>query len=206
MKPSRETFGERTRTHGMTETHLYSVWCGMKCRCNNPHYKHFDRYGGRGIKVCEEWSNSFEPFMEWSFKNGYREDLSGKEQSLDRINVDGDYSPDNCRWISMKKQARNRGDTVYVESKGVKISAREFAEENGIENYVFVFRRAKAGQSADQILHDWKMINETPSEYMTVKEAAVFLGVTEQTVCNRIKSGTLDAEKIGNRFFVRRPA
>lgn len=51
---SRETFGDRTRTHGMTETRLYSVWCGIKMRCYNPHYKHFDRYGGRGILMCEE--------------------------------------------------------------------------------------------------------------------------------------------------------
>ena len=69
-------------------TTLYAVWSGIKNRCNNPRYKHYDRYGGRGITYCQEWE-SFESFRDWSLSAGYKEGLSAKEQSLDRIDVDG---------------------------------------------------------------------------------------------------------------------
>lgn len=114
MASSRETIGERSRTHGMSNTRLYSVWRGIKDRCNNPNIEHFDRYGGRGIKVCDEWNNSFESFCKWAFRAGFNPCATGREQSIDRIDCNGDYSPENCRWISMKEQARNRSDTVFI--------------------------------------------------------------------------------------------
>jgi len=159
MRPSRETIGERTRKHGMANTRLYAAWCGMKLRCYNSHYKHFDRYGGRGIKVCDEWKNSFEPFRDWALQNGYIEGVSGKEQSLDRIDVDGNYCPENCRWTNFLTQARNRGDTVYVYDGDKKIIAREFAKDHGITNYVFVFRHAKQGDSAQEIIERWNKLH-----------------------------------------------
>lgn len=199
---SRETIGDRSRTHGMTNTRLYGIWCGIKDRCYNPNLEHYDRYGGRGITVCDEWKDSFASFMEWAFLNGYDPLLNGREQSLDRKDPDGNYSPDNCRWVSMQEQARNRTDTVYVRYNGELISAREFTEKNNISDYVFVFRRVKKGQSGEKILYDWNMIYNTPATFMRVKEAAILYGVTEQMITKWIKSGILTAEKCGKILFI----
>lgn len=202
MRPSRETIGERSRTHGMTETRLYRTWCGIKNRCDNPSYKHFDRYGGRGIKVCKEWKTSFEPFRDWALSAGYDEGLTGKEQSLDRIDVNGDYCPDNCRWVSMKRQARNRGDTVYVKTKNGSVPAREFAEKNGITDYTYVYRKAKKGENAEQILEDWRMKTATPDSFMDLEESSTYYGVGGQSIRAWIRDGKLSAKKYGQKWYI----
>lgn len=190
------------KTHGMTETRLYGTWCGVKDRCLNPNAEHYDRYGGRGICVCDEWIHSFEAFRDWAIKAGYDETLTGKEQSLDRINVDGNYCPENCRWISMKQQARNRKDTVYIESEKGLIPARQFAEENKITDYVYLYRKIKKGENAEKILSDWAMKTATPDSIMDLKEATSFYGVNEYTIRSWIKSGKLKAEKYGQKWYI----
>ena len=198
---SRETFGDRTRTHGMTNTRLYSQWCGIKSRCNNPHYKHFHRYGGRGIKVCDEWNNSFQTFLEWAISAGYDESLTGKEQSIDRIDVNGNYEPSNCRFVTQDEQKRNRGDTVYIVDGGETIPAREFARNHGIE-YTFAFRRIKKGETSDVIIRDWELLCGSDDTYMSVHEASEYYHVSEQTLCKWIKGGKLKAEKHGQGWYI----
>ena len=94
--------GDFHKIHGGRGTRLYRIWKNMRQRCTNPRTTNYHNYGGRGIKVCEEW-NDFVTFKEWSLANGYAEHLT-----IDRINNDGNYEPTNCKWSTYKEQANNR--------------------------------------------------------------------------------------------------
>jgi hypothetical protein len=91
------------KTHGMSKTRIYREWQSMKKRCNNKDNYDYKDYGGRGIKVCKEWNESFEAFRDWAYANGYSDKLT-----IERINNDMGYAPDNCMWIPMEEQSKNR--------------------------------------------------------------------------------------------------
>lgn len=95
--------------HNQSNSRIYHIWQHMKARCKNQNNPRYARYGGRGIKVCEEWENSFESFWEWSRTHGYEDDLT-----IDRINNDGNYEPSNCRWIPFADQSRNRSTNIKI--------------------------------------------------------------------------------------------
>lgn len=99
-------------THGQSNTRLYGTWGGMKCRCLNPKDKDFESYGGRGIKICDEWRD-FTVFRQWATSSGYRRGLT-----IERKDVNGNYEPANCCWIPMTHQAKNKRITVYLEAFG----------------------------------------------------------------------------------------
>ena len=104
---------ENNSTHKMKGTRLYRIWSGIKDRCCNHNSKYWDRYGARGITVCDEWKNSFEQFCQWSLDNGYRDNLT-----LDRIDNNKGYFADNCRWATYKEQENNRSNNRMLEYEG----------------------------------------------------------------------------------------
>lgn len=106
---SREITTKRNMKHGKGHTRLYKIWAGIKKRCLNKKCISYKNYGGRGIIICDEWKDSFEIFYEWSMNNGYNKNLT-----IDRIDVNGNYEPNNCRWITMKEQSNNKRDNRYI--------------------------------------------------------------------------------------------
>jgi hypothetical protein len=112
--------------HGQSGSKLSMVWQAMKQRCGNSHCKDFPSYGGRGINVCHEWQIDFATFYDWAITNGYHEGLS-----IDRIDVDGNYEPMNCRWVNMKVQANNERKNHRISFKGETHTLAEWAEITG---------------------------------------------------------------------------
>lgn len=112
---------KRVETHGESHTRLYRVWQGMKERCESPRHISYQFYGARGIKVHECWRNSYENFRDWALSNGY--DLHAKRGkcTLDRIDVNGNYAPDNCRWVSMEVQNQNKRTSTTQRSLNIGI-------------------------------------------------------------------------------------
>lgn len=102
-KPRNRNNGHKTKNE-----RLYQVWGGIKQRCYNPKRIGYEYYGGRGIKVCDEWLQSYEAFRDWAYSSGYDENAARGQCTIDRIDVDGNYCPENCRWISMAEQNKNK--------------------------------------------------------------------------------------------------
>lgn len=137
--------GERTRKHGDFGTKLYGVWAGMKRRCQNPNTKHYKDYGGRGIEVCKEWQK-YEVFKRWALATGYNEGLS-----IERMDVDGDYCPSNCKWIPLKEQPNNTRRTVRLEYQGELYTLKEIAEMTGLKRRT-IKGRYERGWSVEEII------------------------------------------------------
>lgn len=135
------------KKHGMCNSRLYTIWSLMKERCFNPKRKEYVNYGGRGISVCEEWLDSSK-FIEWALNNGYSENLT-----IDRIDNNGDYCPDNCRWITKKEQMNNRRNNHYIIYKGCKKTISQMAEENGL-SYSQLSKRLKLGWSIERAISE----------------------------------------------------
>lgn len=126
--------------------HLYRAWQNMKQRTTNPNHISAKHYYERGIRVCDEWIRDFHAFEAWALSHGYADDLS-----LDRIDNDGDYSPENCRWVDAKTQARNRRTTRYITFGGETRCIAEWAEITGI-NLGTIKSRIYLGWSAEDVL------------------------------------------------------
>ena len=148
----------RILKHGLCRTRIYKCWVDMRQRCENPRNAFFYRYGGRGINICEEWSE-FMPFYEWAMANGYRDDLT-----IERIDNDGDYCPSNCKWATQQEQSLNKthlpSKTGYV---GVRYRANGYQAEftrNRKLHYVGRFKTAEAAAAARaEALRAWEIGN-----------------------------------------------
>lgn len=113
---------------------LYVIWTNMRYRCENSNMRDYKYYGGKGTKVCKEWQD-YETFKEWAIKNGYEENLT-----IDRIDVNGNYEPSNCRWATRKTQANNTTRNHYVTHNGVTKTISEWAEELNISQRTIYYR------------------------------------------------------------------
>lgn len=109
--------------HGKRHTRLYKIWKGIKQRCYNSNNTYYRNYGGRGIIICDEWLRNFINFYDWAILNGYNDNLT-----IDRINNDGNYEPNNCRWATAKQQARNRSYCKYFTHNGKTHCIKEWCE------------------------------------------------------------------------------
>lgn len=119
---------DSVRTHCLTKSPLYHVWQGMRARCYRNTEPEYKNYGGRGIIVCQEWKNDFKVFYDWAMAHGYKEGLS-----IDRIDVNGNYEPSNCRWADRLIQARNKRNTNYAIFEGKKLPIQEISDLTGIK-------------------------------------------------------------------------
>ncbi len=124
---------------------LYRIWKGMRDRCQNPNRAKFGIYGARGISVCDEWQ-SFENFYKWAVENGYQDDLT-----IDRIDNDGNYCPENCRWATALEQNHNRSCTLKVLFAGKIRTVSEVASITGVD-YFLLRSRLKAGMDIETAL------------------------------------------------------
>ena len=194
-------FGKSHTTHGQSRTKLYRKWRGILGRCYDKNSKQYKRYGGRGIGVCDEWRYSFEAFSNWAYANGYDPNKNGNYWSIDRIDNNKGYSPDNCRFATAKEQQRNREITTLYEFQGKEYTASEFADIFGIEKSS-VYRKLKKGQTLEDILHYWQNAHSMPDGLVDVAEYAKLKNTTVTTVNRWIKQGKVKAKKYGRKWYI----
>ena len=173
---------------------LYNVWYGMKQRCSNPNQVAYKYYGGKGVKVCEEWLD-FKTFYTWAMENGYKKDAKQGECTLDRIDVNGDYEPSNCRWICMKEQCNNKSDNHWITIDGERKTLQEWAEQYGKQGKR-VSTRISRGWDEEKAV---KAPNDYHSHYLTIngrtmtaKEWSNETGVNYSVITSRMSKGWSD--------------
>ena len=132
--------------HGMGRTRLAGIWRNMRYRCENPNSTNADRYAKRGIGICKEWSNSFEAFAEWALANGYSDELT-----IDRIDNNGNYEPNNCRWVTVKEQGSNKRNNVWLTHNGETHILSEWARITN-QPKTRLWKRHKLGWSDEEII------------------------------------------------------
>jgi len=181
---------DKQTKHGKSKTRLYNIWSHILDRCENQNSKEYRIYGGRGIKVCEEW-HDLDVFFEWALANGYDDNLT-----IDRINVNGNYKPSNCRWATRKTQNNNTRRNHVIEYNGERKTLAQWSEILGIDYKVLTYR----------IHHGWSTekaftTETTPAfieyngEKKLISEWSKITGIKPSTIRRRYLKG-LCAEKI----------
>lgn len=165
-------------THGLTETPTYKIWTGIRSRCNNPKVKHYNSYGGRGIKICKRW-DKFENFLK---------DMGERPEGLtiERINNDKGYYPKNCKWATYKEQASNKRKTIRVKRSLV----GELSKQNNIK-VATLYSRIRHNIDDLTSKRYYKvptaLLLEKLQENKTQKEVAEFYGISQSTISKRLK-------------------
>lgn len=146
-------FGQMNRRHGQSKDRIFRIWTGIRKRCNNPNTRSYSRYGGRGIKICERW-NIFENFYE-DMKTGYSDDLT-----IDRINVNGNYEPSNCRWATWTGQARNKTNNRLISIDGTIKTSTEWGEISGTNPATINYRVKKGWGTREAVFGKIKNMSD----------------------------------------------
>lgn len=150
----KERMGKLNLSHGGRQERLYLVWMDMRRRCRDEKDLEYHNYGGRGISVCREWE-SYENFRKWAKEQGYDESAAQGKCTLDRINVNGNYCPENCRFVDMKVQNNNRRNNLLLEYRGRVQTAAQWERELGFGKGV-VASRIRRGWSVEKALESVK--------------------------------------------------
>ena len=140
--------------HGLEKHPLYCTWKNMKKRCNNPNASEYENYGGRGISVCEEWSNSFQNFYNWAINNSW-----SKELTIDRIDVNENYCPENCRWANIKTQMNNTTKNHYIKYNGDTYTLSTLSEHLNIPYNIVRYRLSNCKWTIEQLINYYNVRN-----------------------------------------------
>ena len=138
-------------TKNISDTRVYGIWEHIIQRCENPNDRNYKNYGARGIKVCKEWHNSA-AFISWALENGYADNLS-----IDRIDNDGDYCPQNCRWADLDTQRNNTSRNHYIDVFGERITLKQAATKYGV-NYWTLKTRIRRGVEPERAIRRSKHV------------------------------------------------
>ena len=176
-------------THNLSKSRIYIIYHQIIRRCYNKNNVAYENYGGRGIVMCDEWKNDFKTFYDWAMNNDYKENLT-----IDRINVNGNYCPENCRWVDKKEQARNTRHNHYITYRGVTHCISEWAEIYKIDKRLlgerlrhgWSFTRAIKTSSTEYKQRSNKLI-EYNGEYHTLKEWIEILQIHSSTFYKKLK-------------------
>lgn len=183
----------RMTTHGKSKTRLYFVWAGMKDRCYNKNHHAYQRYGGRNITVCDEWKDDFLAFEKWAFENGYNENAPHGQCTIDRIDVNKSYSPDNCRWVSLIEQANNTRNTIWITFNGKTQTLLDWAKELNIDSKL-LRRRYEDGFNLEEIFSQEHIDRNSQilsfnGEEHSIVEWAKITGISVNTLYTRHRRG-----------------
>lgn len=137
--------------NGDSTTRLYEVYKRMIERVNNKNNKQYKYYGGRGIKICDEWLHDFQVFKKWAYDNGYDDNAPKGKYTIDRIDVNGDYEPNNCRWITIQEQQYNKRNNHYLIYNNKKQTMKEWSDELGIK-FKTLEKRIRMGWSDEKAI------------------------------------------------------
>lgn len=184
------------KNHGYSKTRLYGVWIAMKRRCYNPNVEQYKNYGARGIKMCDAWKHDFIAFRKWAIQNGYDEAAKFGECTIDRIDTNGDYKPENCRWVNLKTQENNRLNNRKIKIGTETKTLSEWEDYSGIKQATIRYRVENCKtKNAISPLNQQLEITAN-GETHSVKEWANILGISSNALYKRIKRGLKPEEAV----------
>ena len=187
------------KTHGGSNERLYHVWQGMKDRCENKNNLEYKNYGGRGIKICEEW-HDYAKFKEFMLSKGYDPTAPHGQYTIERINVNGNYEPSNCTLISLSMQQQNRTDNRKLTFQGKTQTVVEWSRELRIPESAIYMRLYKGASDEEALSTPLRRTRQytVEGETHTCKEWAEILQMPWSTLRSKIRDGRITMEQVVN--------